>query len=115
MRITGDSNSLTVEGRLDVRSAADARTRLHLAVDGGRGDLVLDLTRLEFWDATGLGVIMGTHRRAGRLGRRLVLRAVPPQLQRLLVATRLHRILAVEGVVPDPYGSTLPAVPLPTR
>ncbi|MDH6112826.1 anti-anti-sigma factor [Kitasatospora sp. MAP12-15] len=101
---------LAVEGRLDVRTAADARARLHQAVDGGAGDLVLDLGGLEFWDATGLGVIMGTHRRAGRLGRRLVLRSVPPQLQRLLVATRLHRILAVEGVVADPLGSTLAAL-----
>ncbi|MBI0301334.1 anti-anti-sigma factor, partial [Streptomyces sp. PRKS01-29] len=31
------------------------------------------------------------------VGRRLVLRGVPPQMQRLLVATRLHRILAIEG------------------
>lgn len=53
---------------------------------------------------------MGTHRRAGRLGRRLVLRAVPAQLQRLLVATRLHRILAVEGTVPDAYGTSMPAL-----
>lgn len=101
---------LAVKGRLDVRTAADARARLHQAVDGGAGDLVLDLGGLEFWDATGLGVIMGTHRRAGRLGRRLVLRSVPPQLQRLLVATRLHRILAVEGAVADPMGATLPGM-----
>ncbi|MFI5532652.1 STAS domain-containing protein [Kitasatospora sp. NPDC051853] len=110
MHITGDHRRLAIQGRLDVRSAADARARLHQAVDGGQGDLVLDLAGLEFWDATGLGVIMGTHRRAGRLGRRLVLRAVPAQLQRLLVATRLHRILAVEGTVPDAYGTTLPVV-----
>ncbi|MEV4555971.1 STAS domain-containing protein [Kitasatospora sp. NPDC049285] len=110
MRITGDHTGLAIEGRLDVRSAADARSVLHAAVDGGQGDLILDLGRLEFWDATGLGVIMGTHRRAGRVGRRLVLRDVPVQLQRLLVATRLHRILAVEGAVPDPYGTTLPAM-----
>jgi anti-anti-sigma factor len=101
---------LALEGRLDVRSAADARARLHQAVDGLAGDLVLDLGRLESWDATGLGVIMGTHRRAGRLGRRLVLRAVPPQLQRLLVATRLHRILAVEGMVAEPMGASLPGL-----
>jgi hypothetical protein len=32
----------------------------------------------------------------------MVLRGIPPQLQRLLVATKLHRILAIEGYVPDP-------------
>lgn len=97
MHIRGDHAELVVGGRLDVRSAADARTVLHSAVDDGVGDLVLDLSELDSWDATGLGVIMGAHRRAGRCGRRLVLRDVPPQMQRLLVATRLHRILAIEG------------------
>lgn len=107
--VPGSHTVLALEGRLDVRSAADVRARLHQAVDGGTGDLVLDLSALAAWDATGLGVIMGTHRRAGRLGRRLVLRGVPPQLQRLLVATKLHRILAVEGATGDPCGATLPA------
>ncbi|HLL37860.1 STAS domain-containing protein [Streptomyces sp. NPDC052773] len=97
MHIRGDHAEVVVEGRLDVRTAADARAALHSAVDGGVGDIVLDLSALDSWDATGLGVIMGAHRRAGRCGRRLVLRGVPPQMQRLLVATRLHRILAIEG------------------
>lgn len=96
MRIKGDHAELAVGGRLDVRSAADARTVLHSAVDAGRGDLVLDLTELDSWDATGLGVIMEAHRRAGRANRRLVLRGVPPQMERLLVATRLHRILTID-------------------
>ena len=97
MHIRGDHAEVVVGGRLDVRSAADARTALHTAVDSGRGDLILDLTELDSWDATGLGVIMGAHRRAGRANRRLVLRGVPPQMQRLLIATRLHRILAIEA------------------
>ncbi|CAL9449346.1 hypothetical protein SUDANB105_02398 [Streptomyces sp. enrichment culture] len=97
MHIRGDHAEVVVEGRLDVRTAADARAVLHSAVDDGVGDLVLDLSGLASWDATGLGVIMGAHRRAGRCGRRLVLRGVPLQMQRLLVATRLHRILAIEG------------------
>ncbi|MEU6401186.1 STAS domain-containing protein [Streptomyces sp. NPDC046985] len=102
MYIRGDHAEAVVGGRLDVRSAADARTVLHSAVDDGVGDLVLDLSELDSWDATGLGVIMGVHRRAGRCGRRLVLRGVPPQMQRLLVATRLHRILAFEDAVAAP-------------
>ncbi|QKW09197.1 STAS domain-containing protein [Streptomyces sp. NA04227] len=97
MHIRGDHAELVVGGRLDVRTAADARTALHSALDEGTGDLLLDLSGLTSWDAAGLGVIMGAHRRAGRCGRRLVLRGVPLQMQRLLVATRLHRILAIEG------------------
>src|SRR5206468_7547502 len=64
----------------------------------GTGDLVVDLGRAELIDATGLGVLVGTHRRADRAGRRLVLRAVPDRIDRLLIATRLHRVLAVEQI-----------------
>lgn len=87
---------LRLVGRLDVQSVADLRLALHAAIDAGAGALLLDVSQLEVADATGLGVLVGAHRRAGRAGRSVVLRGVQPRLQRLLAATRLHRILAVE-------------------
>lgn len=84
---------LAMAGRLDVHAAADARLALEAAVDGGEGDLVLDLAAVEALDATGLGVLLGAHRRAGRRGRTLVLRDVPPPVGRLLQRTRLDRVL----------------------
>jgi anti-anti-sigma factor len=82
-----------VRGRLDVRAAADARLALAAAVADGTGDLVLDLSGLEAVDATGLGVLVGAHRAAGRVGRRLVLLDVPTPVGRLLLVTRLSRVL----------------------
>lgn len=84
---------LALSGRLDVAAAADARLALADALDEGDGELVLDLTGLDAVDATGLGVLVGAHRRAGRSGRALVLRDVPPGVGRLLVLTRLDRVL----------------------
>lgn len=92
-----DGSVVVLRGRLDVTTVADARGALHAAVDAGHGPLVVDLGAVQVGDATGLGVLVGAHRRAGRAGRCLVLRAVPVPLRRLLAATRLHRILAVEA------------------
>jgi anti-anti-sigma factor len=92
---------LVLVGRLDVATVADVREALQRAIDGGEGPLVVDLAQVEVMDATGLGVLVGAHRRAGRCGRTLVLRHVPPRLSRLLTATRLHRILRVEDVLPE--------------
>ena len=89
---------LALTGRLDVAAAADARLALADAVDAGEGDLVLDLAALATLDVPGLGVLVGAHRRAGRSGRTLVLRAVPPPVARLLVRTRLDRVLHQETV-----------------
>lgn len=91
-----DGTKVSVRGRLDVTTVADVRELLHSAVDHGVGDLRIDLTDLELVDATGLGLLLGAHRRAGRLGRRLVLHAVPTRVHRLLLVTRLDRVLTLD-------------------
>ena len=93
LRAVSPGHVLAVGGRLDVHAAADARLAIAAAVDDGDGDLVLDLVACEGVDATGLGVLVGAHRHAGRAGRRLVLRDAPPQVARLLRRTRLDRVL----------------------
>ncbi|OUC85450.1 STAS domain-containing protein [Streptosporangium minutum] len=98
MRATGNPGAqvVSVGNRLDVGTVAGVRPRLHDAVDSGHGDLVVDLSGLEMIDATGLGVLVGTHRRALAAERRLILRGVPPRVMRVLAVTRLNRVLTVE-------------------
>lgn len=84
-----------VTGPLDVHVAADVRLLLLEVIPRGRDELVVDLGDTSGVDATGLGVLLGAHRAAGRAGRRLVLLDPPPRVLRLLVATRLDRVLAV--------------------
>ncbi|MCW2500698.1 MAG: anti-anti-sigma factor [Frankiales bacterium] len=91
--MTDDGTVVTLSGRLDVRVAADVRNALAAAVDGGVGELRVDLAALEAVDATGLGVLMGAHRRAQRAGRTLVLEDVPAPVGRLLLLTRLDKVL----------------------
>jgi anti-anti-sigma factor len=88
-----DGTVLALAGRLDVHAAADVRLEIAEAVESGEGELVLDLLALEAVDATGLGVLVGAHRRAQRAGRTLVLEDVPEQVGRLLLLTRLDRVL----------------------
>lgn len=84
---------VSVAGRLDVHTVAEVRLALHDILARGTGDLLIHLAEAEVQDATGLGVIVGVHHRARRVGRRLVLVDVSPRLDRLLRASRLHRVL----------------------
>ena len=84
---------VAVRGRLDVNSVGEVRLALHRILDRGVGDLLIHLAQAEVHDATGLGVIVGVHHRARRVGRRLVLVDVSPRLDRLLRASRLNRVL----------------------
>ena len=101
VRVIRPGCAVSLGGRLGAATVADVRAALSEAVDTGVGDLVVDLRDVELVDATGLGVLIGTHRRADRAGRRLVLQHVPERIERLLMATRLHRVLVVERVTSD--------------
>lgn len=90
-----NGESLRLSGRLDGTASADVRDSLHMALLSGSGPLLVDLSDVLLIDATGLGVLVGAHRLAERLGRRLVLCAVPPRLRRILLVTRLDRILTI--------------------
>lgn len=90
---------LTLTGPLDVHVAADVRLALAAAVDAGSGELLVDLREVGLVDATGLGVLVGAHRRAQRAGRTLVLADVPDQVARLLFLTRLDRVLVLRRSV----------------
>jgi len=96
VRVTETSvgHEVTITGRLDVTSVDEVRLALHDALARGAGDLMVHLAEAEVHDAAGLGVIVGIHHRARRMGRRLVLVDVSPRLDRLLHASRLHRVLA---------------------
>ncbi len=91
--ITSRGQEVTVEGRIDVHTVADVRLALHACIADGSGDLYLHLGAAEIGDATGIGLLVETHHRARRSGRRLVLGPLTPRTERLLRAARLDRVL----------------------
>lgn len=80
---------LRLNGRLDTRSATSTRSVLHEAVDIGAGELTIEMHRTEIWDGAGLGVLVGTARRARQSDRRLVLTGVQARELRLLRVARV--------------------------
>jgi anti-anti-sigma factor len=92
-----NGESMRLSGRLDGTASENVRDSLHVALMTGSGPLFVDLSEVQLIDATGLGVLVGAHRLANRLGRRLVLCGVPPRLRRILLVTRLDRVLTIES------------------
>lgn len=88
---------LLIEGLVDARTVAEVRAALHEAMENGIGELVVDVGGLELGDATGLGALLGAHRRASRCGRSMRLTSITPSLARILAYTRLNRVLATRA------------------
>jgi anti-anti-sigma factor len=92
---------LCVVGTVDLISGAQLRVRLHEAVEralaAGQPVLEVDLSNATFADASGLGILLGAHRRARRGGLRLRLMRPSPEFSRVLLVSRLYRVLDVRG------------------
>lgn len=84
-----------LRGSLDLATSPSIRAALLEAANGGKHDIVVDLTQVEFLDSTGLGALIGAHRRALEHGGRVRLVVNDGPIARLLNITGLIRIFAV--------------------
>jgi anti-sigma B factor antagonist len=98
VRVWRDRNAseIHVEGRIGVDTVGALRATLYDAVDRAQGDVVLVLRDADIADATGLGLLVGVHRRAAGSGKRLRLRDVSPRIAAALRTTGLRQVLTVE-------------------
>jgi anti-sigma B factor antagonist len=97
----GEALVFKLRGSLDLATSPTVRAALTDATEKGRKDLIVDLTQLEFLDSTGLGAMIGAHRRAAEHGGSLRLIVNEGPIARLLNITGLIRVLAVYHSLED--------------
>jgi anti-sigma B factor antagonist len=91
-----------LRGSLDLATAPTVRAALSDAADQGSHEvLIVDLMQLEFLDSTGLGVLIGAHRRAAERGASFRLIVSDGLISRLLNITGLIGVFAVYRSIED--------------
>jgi anti-sigma B factor antagonist len=90
-----------LRGCLDMATAPSVRAALVEVAGEGKRDIAVDLTRLEFLDSTGLGALIGAHRRAIENGGNLRLAVGEGSIARLLNITGLMRVFPVYATLDD--------------
>ncbi len=91
----GTETVVALSGELDVASSQSFTEELIRLIDGGTTELVIDLTRLEFIDSTGLSAILQANRKLDGKGQ-LVLREPTPLVRQVLEVTGLTGALRIE-------------------
>ncbi|HEU5479784.1 MAG TPA: STAS domain-containing protein [Candidatus Tumulicola sp.] len=91
----GETLVFRLRGSLDLATSPTLRAALGEAAEKGTKSIVVDLTQLEFLDSTGLGALIGAHRRAAERGGSVRLIVNDGPIARLLNITGLIRVLAV--------------------
>ena len=91
----GHIQLFALSGSLDIATSPTLRAALMEAADRNKHEIVVDLTHLEFLDSTGLGALIGAHKRAAEHGGSVRLVAQEGQILRLLRITGLLDVFAV--------------------
>ena len=92
----GDRTVLALRGELDIHSAPDLSGYLDAMIARGHLNLELDLSDLDFLDASGLSVIAGETIRLKLSGGSLVIRDPSVQVGYLLDVTGFTKMIAVQ-------------------
>ncbi len=97
----GETLVFALNGTLDLATAPTVRAALLDAIDKSNHNLIVDLSQLEFLDSTGLGVLIGAHRRTAEHNGtfRLVISDGP--ISRLLNITGLIAVFSVYRSLDD--------------
>lgn len=97
MEIYSDGPRLVLEGDFDVRSTWEVRNAIYEQLSEQPGDVVLDLSEVEAIDVTALKVLAVASRFAMSHGRHLTLRGCRPAVRRMMLISRLSRLVEVES------------------
>ena len=95
-----------VGGEVDVYTAPRLRDRLNEVVGSGQQHLVVDLTKVDFLDSTGLGVLVGAYRRLDRTGGTLVLVCPHEKLLKIFRIAGLESVFKIYRTVPEATASS---------
>ncbi|WP_371598211.1 STAS domain-containing protein [Streptomyces sp. NBC_00564] len=95
VRVEGPSAIVTPAGELDHHTADLLREPLDACLEKGYARLVVDCSRLEFCDSTGLNVLLGARLKAEAAGGAVHLAAMLPVVARVFEITGAEAVFTV--------------------
>ena len=105
VRTEGRSEVVTPVGELDHHTAELLRAPLDQALDEGRSRLVLDCSRLDFCDSSGLNVLLGARLKAEAAGGAVHLAGMQPVVARVFEITGAEAVFTVHASLEDALGT----------
>lgn len=94
-RSQDDAAVVTVGGEVDLYTAPQLRDELVGALEGGARRLVIDMSRVEFCDSTGISVLLSAMKRSRDKDGDLELVAPKPAVTKVLEVTGLDEVFTI--------------------
>ncbi|GED83210.1 STAS domain-containing protein [Streptomyces sp. 6-11-2] len=94
-RDENDWTIVEIHGEVDVYTVPRTREHLGKWIQAGRHRLIVDLTGTTFMDSTGLGLLVGIHKRIRARAGALKLVITNPNIRRIFNITSLNQVFPI--------------------
>lgn len=90
-----DKKKITISKDFSVDEATDFRENVYDLIESGEKHFKLDFSKCEFVDSTGLGVLVGIHKKCSELNGELELSSINNKVMKLFNLTRLDQVFNI--------------------
>jgi len=94
-RTDDDLPAIELEGEVDVYTAPQLKQQMLALLDGGATEIMVDLTKVDYLDSTGLGVLIGGLKRMREREGNVVLICPNQRVRRVFEITGLDKIFDI--------------------
>ena len=102
---SGEIQIITAEAnRIDAAVAIQFKDRMRSVTDGGPTRVILDLSRVDFIDSSGLGAIVASMKQLGA-DRKLELAGLSPTVDKVFRLTRMDTVFAIHPSIEAAFGA----------
>ncbi|TQN28649.1 anti-sigma B factor antagonist [Haloactinospora alba] len=109
MKISNQSHAgesiVTIRGEIDLYTAPQLHSELTDALSDGTHRLVVDMSRVEFCDSTGMSTLLSAMKRARENGGDLELAALTPAVRKVVDVTGLNAVFTIVDSVAERTGT----------
>lgn len=92
-----DNVLVTIHGDFDAHLAKDARSLFSDLAEKAQTDVVVDMSKVDFVDSSGIGALIFLHKRLRCKGLNILLRHVQAQPMGLFALLRIDQIMTIKG------------------
>lgn len=87
---------INVSGEVDIYTSQKLKDKLYFCIDEYQKDLKIDCSKLNYIDSTGLGIFVGTLKKAKQFGKDIYLTSLKENIKKLILITGLDKLFILE-------------------
>jgi len=94
--VMNDSVRVHLSGEVDIYTSQELKNRLYEIIDTRKADIILECSELNYIDSTGLGIFVGSLKKAKQYGKKISIVNLKDNIKKLFIITGLDKVFIIE-------------------